>query len=265
LDTREPSRNPSDPPATLGDVLYADSGKRVVPEQEWVELVRSVAARSQTALQGLYERASRPVFALALRITGDRESAEDVTLDVFHDVWRRAGAYDAANAMVLGWIMNFARIRAREHRGAKRAHGTGSLDRIGTEALSQPSPELQRRLAMRINEEMRGATIPPQAAHWTEPDWEEVSPGLHCQILASDAERERVGMLVHLAPGVEYPAHTHAGVEELDLLQGELRIDDKKLQPGDYNRAEAPTGDDRVWSETGCTCVLITSTRDILR
>ena len=44
----------------------------------------------------------------------------------------------------------------------------------------------------------------------------------------------------------------------------ELWIDDRKLFPGDYNRAEAPTGDKRVWSETGCTCVLITSTRDVL-
>ena len=48
--------------------------------------------------------------------------------------------------------------------------------------------------------------------------------------------------------------------EELHLLDGELWIDDSKLYPGDYNRAEACTGDKRVWSETGCTCVLITST-----
>jgi hypothetical protein len=53
-------------------------------------------------------------------------------------------------------------------------------------------------------------------------------------------------------------------VEELHLLEGELWIDERKLYPGDYNRAEAGTGDKRVWSETGCTCVLITSTRDIL-
>ena len=57
----------------------------------------------------------------------------------------------------------------------------------------------------------------------------------------------------------------HAGVEELHLLDGELWIDDRKLYPGDYNRAEPGTADHRVWSETGCTCVLITSTRDVLR
>jgi hypothetical protein len=49
-----------------------------------------------------------------------------------------------------------------------------------------------------------------------------------------------------------------------NLLDGELWIDDRELYPGDYNAAQAPTGDARVWSETGCTCVLVTSTRDIL-
>ena len=73
-----------------------------------------------------------------------------------------------------------------------------------------------------------------------------------------------MSMLVRLLPRVDYPAHTHAGLEELFLLDGELSIDDHKLYPGDYNRAEAGSGDKRVWSETGCTCVLVTSTHDKL-
>jgi anti-sigma factor ChrR (cupin superfamily) len=82
--------------------------------------------------------------------------------------------------------------------------------------------------------------------------------------MATDEKRHRVSMLVRLLPGVEYPPHTHAGLEELFLLDGELWIDNLKLYPGDYNRAEAPSRDKRVWSETGCTCVLITSTQDML-
>jgi anti-sigma factor ChrR (cupin superfamily) len=71
-------------------------------------------------------------------------------------------------------------------------------------------------------------------------------------------------MLVRLAPATQYPPHRHAGVEELHLLQGELWIDERKLSAGDYNRAEAGSADRRVWSETGCTCLLITSPRDML-
>jgi hypothetical protein len=70
--------------------------------------------------------------------------------------------------------------------------------------------------------------------------------------------------LVRLAPGTAYPPHRHAGVEELFLLHGELWIDDRKLYPGDYNRGEPGAADERVWSETGCTCVLITSPSDVI-
>ena len=98
-------------PATLGDVLYAKS-KAPVSEQDWVTLVRSIAAGDQIALHGLYERAHRIVFTLMMRITANRETAEELTIDVFHDIWRRASRYDAANGTVLAWIMNQARSRA---------------------------------------------------------------------------------------------------------------------------------------------------------
>jgi RNA polymerase sigma-70 factor (ECF subfamily) len=49
---------------------------------------------------------------LIMRITANRETAEELTIDVFHDIWRRASGYDAANGTVLGWIMNQARSRA---------------------------------------------------------------------------------------------------------------------------------------------------------
>jgi hypothetical protein len=130
-----------------------------------------------------------------------------------------------------------------------------------TNVLRPPTPLLER-LSDRIETSEYPARSP--AGQWDEPAWDEVAPGIFCKLMATDTARRRVSMLVRLLPGVEYPAHTHAGLEELFLLDGELWIDDRKLYPGDYNRAEAPSGDKRVWSETGCTCVLITSTDDIL-
>jgi RNA polymerase sigma-70 factor, ECF subfamily len=78
-------------------VLYAKA-KAPVPEQDWATLVQSIAAGDQLALHALYERAHRIVFTLVLRIAANRETAEELTIDVFHDVWRRASGYDAANA-----------------------------------------------------------------------------------------------------------------------------------------------------------------------
>jgi anti-sigma factor ChrR (cupin superfamily) len=128
----------------------------------------------------------------------------------------------------------------------------------------RPSTSLYGRLARRIADETGSEPVlPPTRKEW-QPEWDEVSPGIFCKLMATDTERHRVSMVVRLLPGVEYPPHTHAEIEELHLLDGELWIDDRKLRPGDYNRAVAPTGDKRVWSETGCTCVLITSTLDIL-
>ena len=114
------------PPATLGDLLCAKP-KDAVPEQDWATLVEAIAAGDQLALHALYERAHRIVFTLIMRIMSNRETAEELTIDVFHDVWRRASGYDAANGTVLGWIMNQARSRAldrlRFESRKKRRHG----------------------------------------------------------------------------------------------------------------------------------------------
>jgi anti-sigma factor ChrR (cupin superfamily) len=125
--------------------------------------------------------------------------------------------------------------------------------------------KLQERLARRIADETGGPLVPPPAPQWSEPEWENVAPGISVKLLANDEEKQVVSMLVRLEPGASYPAHTHAGIEELHLLEGELWIDDRKLYPGDYNYGKPGEGDDRVWTETGCMCVLITSTRDVLR
>ena len=129
----------------------------------------------------------------------------------------------------------------------------------------RPSPSLWGRLAERIGAETGEEPASAATHRWADPEWEEVTAGISCKLLATDTDKNVVSMLVRLEAGIDYPAHRHAGIEELHLLHGELLVDDKKLYPGDYYRAEAGSVDARVWSETGCTCVLITSTRDELR
>jgi anti-sigma factor ChrR (cupin superfamily) len=128
----------------------------------------------------------------------------------------------------------------------------------------RPTTSLQMRLALRIAEETGKLPVQPRGQEWFEPEWKQVAAGIECKLLASDTERHRVSMLVRLAPGASYPPHTHEGVEELHLLDGELLIDERKLLSGDYNYGAPGDGDERVWSKTGCTCVLVTSTKDIL-
>jgi RNA polymerase sigma-70 factor, ECF subfamily len=133
-------------PATLGDVLYAKP-RAGVPEQDWAALVQSIAAGDQLALHALYERAHRPVFTLIMRLTANRETAEELTIDVFHDVWRRASRYDAASGTVLGWIMNQARSRAidrlRFENRKKRSHD-GDVQLLA-EVAADPSDVIELR------------------------------------------------------------------------------------------------------------------------
>lgn len=126
----------------------------------------------------------------------------------------------------------------------------------------QPRADLWDRLAARI---APSGTEPLSAGeHMAPVIWEEVAPGIRCKVLAANFNSDRVTLLVRLDPGHDYPPHEHAEAEELHLLDGELWINERKLLPGDYHRAEAGSADRHVWSETGCTCVLITSLRDRL-
>lgn len=112
---------------TLGHLLHPHGASDRVPEEQWVALVRGIAGGDERALNALYERTHRIVYTLSIRITQNRETAEEVTLDVFHDVWRRASSYDPANGPVLGWIMNQARSRAIDrHRFDHREKRTGN-------------------------------------------------------------------------------------------------------------------------------------------
>lgn len=133
-------------PTTLGDVLYAKS-KAPAQEQEWATLVQSVAAGDQLALHALYEMAHRLVFTLIMRITANRETAEELTIDVFHDVWRRAAHYDAANGTVLGWIVNQARSRAidRLRFESRKKRSSGGDEPPAAEPAADPRDVLELR------------------------------------------------------------------------------------------------------------------------
>ncbi len=75
-------------------------------------LLVSVASGSQLALAELYDLTSRQVFALALRILKDRQIAEEVVLDVFLQIWKRAASFDPSRGRPFGWILTIGRSRA---------------------------------------------------------------------------------------------------------------------------------------------------------
>jgi anti-sigma factor ChrR (cupin superfamily) len=128
----------------------------------------------------------------------------------------------------------------------------------------RPAESLWGRLTKRIATEEGTQPFVPPLEPPAKPEWEEAAPGIHVKILARNAGFNNVSMLVRLDPGTDYPAHRHAGIEELHLLHGILKVDDRTLYAGDFIHADPGSVDHRVWSETGCTCFLMTSTEDAL-
>ena len=152
-------------------------------ESEWVDLVKSIAGGDQLALHSFYEQTHRIVFTLMVRITNSRETAEELTLDVFHDVWRRASTYDPSNGSVIGWIMNQARSRAidrvRYEQRKKRVNAESTSPVVAAAAEDPQSAfhtkeqsQVLRRALDDLNREQRQAI---EMAFFSEMTYQEVA------------------------------------------------------------------------------------------
>lgn len=83
-----------------------------IHEQEWAGLLARIAVGDQSALAELYDASSAKVFGLAMKILGDHAAAEETTLDVYTQVWRRISTYDAERGTPGSWLMTLAKHRA---------------------------------------------------------------------------------------------------------------------------------------------------------
>ena len=75
-------------------------------------LLQQIVAAQTAALSELYDRYGRLVFSLAMRIVGEAGMAEEITQDVFVQLWNKASTYRADQGKVITWLTSFARHRA---------------------------------------------------------------------------------------------------------------------------------------------------------
>jgi RNA polymerase sigma-70 factor (ECF subfamily) len=135
--------------------------ERRVGESEDATLVRAVAQGSEEALAALYDRHVDGVHAVALRLTSDRQVAEEVVQETFLALWNRAELFDPSVASLATWLRTIARNRTVDRlRAAGRRpplvslagrgdpdETDGDLDRFGSAAVvlggavPDPSPE----------------------------------------------------------------------------------------------------------------------------
>ncbi len=86
--------------------------ERPVGEADDADLVLAVAAGSEDALGALYDRHAVGVHAIALRMTGDRGTAEEVVQETFLALWNRAEGFDPGVGSLGTWLRSIARNRA---------------------------------------------------------------------------------------------------------------------------------------------------------
>ena len=94
-----------------------------------IALVQRLVQGDSTALSELYDRYAPLLFTVALRILGDRESAEDLVHDVFMEAWKKAGDYDPRHASLR------ARSRALDRATSAPRRRSVSLE---DEAVAEP-------------------------------------------------------------------------------------------------------------------------------
>ena len=111
-----------------------ENGSPAAPSDE--ELMAGLAAGDYDALEALYDRYSSLVFSVGLRVLMDRQLAEDVTQEVFLQLWRRPWSYSAERGRFLAWLMSVTRNRAIDERRRR-----GRRLRL-EEQRDDPAPEL---------------------------------------------------------------------------------------------------------------------------
>ena len=93
----------------------SEPGLRLVPAQGPADvdlLVGRVARGDARAFEALYDELSSSVYGLARRVVRDPTRAEDVTQEVFLEVWRKAARFDSNLGKAKTWVMTIAHRRA---------------------------------------------------------------------------------------------------------------------------------------------------------
>lgn len=103
-------------------------------EQDVDVLVSNVARGDRAAFEALYDQMGSSVYGVARRVVRDPARAEDVSQDVFLDIWRKAPSFDATRGSAKTWIMTIAHRRAvdavRRNESQKKYDGKALVDEV---------------------------------------------------------------------------------------------------------------------------------------
>jgi RNA polymerase sigma-70 factor (ECF subfamily) len=172
-------------------------------EQETFALIERMAGGDQHALSSFYDRTSRLIYGLVLRILNDATAAEEVLLDVYMQVWRQAASYDRSRGKPLAWLVTIARSRAIDRlrstrQETMRRESLDTSDRAAwlTTGFEDPTdaPELQRIVRAALNSLPTEQRTVIELAYYLGMSHSEIAAELR-QPLGTIKTRTRLGMM----------------------------------------------------------------------
>jgi RNA polymerase sigma-70 factor, ECF subfamily len=133
------------------------------------KLVDRFLRKDVTAFEELYDRHSRIVYSLVVRILQQAPSAEEVVQDVFLHLWRNAGQYQSARGPFVPWLLTLARNRALDHLRLKSERQRRREDQTEDMPAISQAPEYekaldQQRRAERVRSLMASLSAPQKKA-----------------------------------------------------------------------------------------------------
>jgi RNA polymerase sigma-70 factor, ECF subfamily len=126
---------------TMADPAISTSWKN--RQSVWRVYLKEICGRDQTAMRKLYDETSHIVYSLALRMLRNPPDAEEVTIDVYSQIWRDAWKYSDDRGSAFAWMMNIARSRTVDHMRARRTRTERNqpIEEIGDLRDSCADPE----------------------------------------------------------------------------------------------------------------------------
>ena len=109
-------------------------------------LMERLIQKDASALETLYDRHSRAVYSLVLRILQQAASAEEIVQDIFLQLWRNGYQYQSARGPLRPWLLTLARNRALDHLRLKSEKQRRREDTLDFQIIAVSAPNLEAQI-----------------------------------------------------------------------------------------------------------------------
>ncbi|MGW6172695.1 ECF RNA polymerase sigma factor SigK [Arthrobacter sp. NPDC055138] len=171
------------------------------------ELIRRVALGDESAFEELYDAVAPTIFGLVRRVVRDPAQSEEVTQEIFVEIWQNAGRYDADRGKALSWILVIAHRRAVDRVRASQASVNRDL-RQGAKEYQASYDDVADTVELRL-------------------EAERVTTALHS---LTDSQREAITLAYyggHTHREVATLLHVPVGTVKTRIRDGMIRLRDK--------------------------------------